>query len=77
MLTGNYQPDNSRISEFHRRNLEALKDLFVQILRLCQKAGMVRAETEAAAARRRQQEAEEAKAKASAARESDAAAEGR
>ena len=41
MLTGNQQPDHSRISEFRRRNLDALKGLFVQILRLCQKAGMV------------------------------------
>jgi len=41
VLTGNQQPDHSRISEFRRRNLEALSDLFVQILRLCQKAGMV------------------------------------
>jgi hypothetical protein len=41
VLTGNQQPDHSRISEFRRRNLDALKGLFVQILRLCQKAGMV------------------------------------
>ena len=41
VLTGNQQPDHSRISEFRCRNLDALKDLFVQILRLCQKAGMV------------------------------------
>jgi len=41
VLTGNQQPDQSRISEFRRRNLDALKSLFVQILRLCQKAGMV------------------------------------
>ena len=41
VLTGNQQPDHSRISEFRRRNLDALNDLFVQILRLCQKAGMV------------------------------------
>ena len=41
MLTGNQQPDHSRISEFRRRNLDALSALFVQILRLCQKAGMV------------------------------------
>jgi transposase len=41
VLTGNHQPVHSRISEFRRRNLDALKDLFVQILRLCQKAGMV------------------------------------
>ena len=41
VLTGNQQPDQSRISDFRRRNLDALKGLFVQILRLCQKAGMV------------------------------------
>jgi hypothetical protein len=41
VLTGNQQPDHSRISEFRRRNLDALSDLFVQILRLCQMAGMV------------------------------------
>jgi transposase len=40
-LTGNQQPDHSRISDFRRRNLDAVKGLFVQILRLCQKAGMV------------------------------------
>ncbi len=41
MLTGNQHPDHRRISEFRRRNLDALKGLFVQILRPCQKAGMV------------------------------------
>jgi len=41
VLTGNQQPDHSRISEFRRRNLEALSRLFVQILRFCQEAGMV------------------------------------
>jgi transposase len=41
VLTGNQQPYHSRISEFRRRNLDAIKGLFVQILRLCQKAGMV------------------------------------
>ena len=41
VLTGNQQPEHSRISDFRRRNLDALKDLFVQILRLCPKAGMV------------------------------------
>jgi transposase len=40
VLTGNQQPDHSRISEFRRRNLDALKGLFVQILRLCQMAGL-------------------------------------
>ena len=41
MLTGNQQPDHSRISEFRRLHLSALASLFVQVLRLCQKAGMV------------------------------------
>jgi transposase len=41
VLTANQQPDHSRISEFRRRNLDVLRHLFVQILRLCQKAGMV------------------------------------
>ncbi len=41
MLTANQQPDHSRISEFRRPNLDALKGLFVQFLRLCQKAGML------------------------------------
>jgi hypothetical protein len=41
VLAGNQQPDHSRISEFRRRNLDALSDLFVQILLLCQKAGML------------------------------------
>ena len=41
VLSGNQQPDLSRISEFRRRNLDALKGLFIQILRLCQKAGLV------------------------------------
>jgi len=41
VLTANQQPDHTSISEFRRQNLEALSGLFVQILRLCQKAGMV------------------------------------
>ncbi|MCT0204181.1 transposase [Synechococcus sp. CS-602] len=41
VLTGNQQPDHTRISEFRRRNLDSLRGLFVQILRLCQKAGVV------------------------------------
>ena len=39
VLTGNQQPDHSQISEFRHRNLGALSELFVQILRLCQEAG--------------------------------------
>ena len=41
MLTFNLQPDHSRISMFQRRNLYAHKGLFVQILSLFQKPGMV------------------------------------
>ena len=41
VLTGNQQPDHSRISDFRRRHLAALAGLFVQVLRLCQKAVLV------------------------------------
>ena len=41
VLTGNQQPDHSRISDFRRRHLPALAGLFVQVLRLCHKAGLV------------------------------------
>ncbi len=41
VLTGNQQPDHSRISDFRRRHLNALAGQFVQVLRLCQKAGLV------------------------------------
>ena len=41
VITGNQQPDHSRISDFRRQHLGGLEALFVQILRLCQKAGMV------------------------------------
>jgi len=41
VLTGNQQPDHSRISDFRLVHLDALAGLFVQILRLCQKAGLV------------------------------------
>jgi len=35
-------PDHDTIAEFRRRHLSALSGLFVQVLRLCQKAGLVR-----------------------------------
>jgi transposase len=41
VLSGNQQPDHTRISEFRRRHLELLEDLFVQVLRICQKSGLV------------------------------------
>jgi transposase len=40
VLTGNQQPDHSRISDFRLVHLDALAGLFVQVLRLCQKAGL-------------------------------------
>lgn len=41
VLSGNQQPDHTRISEFCCRHLEILEGLFVQVLQLCQKAGLV------------------------------------
>jgi len=41
VLTGNQQSDHSRISDFRRRHLDALAGVFLQVLRLCQKAGLV------------------------------------
>src|SRR5690606_5362350 len=40
-VTGLNQPDFRTISEFRRRHLAALKGLFVQVLKLCQRAGLV------------------------------------
>lgn len=42
LLSGNTQPDHTAISEFRRVHLTALSGLFVQVLQLCQKAGMVK-----------------------------------
>ncbi|MFN9622740.1 MAG: transposase, partial [Cyanobacteriota bacterium] len=41
VLIGNQQPDHSRISDFRFVHLDVLAGLFVQVLRLCQKAGLV------------------------------------
>jgi len=41
VLTGGQHPDHTRISEFRREHLGELGKLFVQVLRVCQKAGMV------------------------------------
>lgn len=38
LLTGNQQPDHSRISVFRRRHLDTLAGLFIQVQRLCQMA---------------------------------------
>ena len=42
VLAGNTHPDHSRISEFRRIHLQALSKLFVQVLRLCQRMGLVK-----------------------------------
>jgi transposase len=42
VITANMQPDHTTIARFRRRHVEALKDLFVQTLRLCAEAGLVR-----------------------------------
>jgi transposase len=42
MLCAGQQPDYRAIARFRKRHLEALAELFVQSLRLCRKAGLVR-----------------------------------
>jgi transposase len=42
VIAGGGHPDHSRISDFRRVHLEALAGLFVEVLRLCQKAGLVK-----------------------------------
>lgn len=42
VIAGNTQPDHSCISEFRRIHLEALAGLFLQVLKLCQGAGLVK-----------------------------------
>jgi transposase len=41
-LSGNVAPDYRSISRFRRRHLKVFKALFVQVLRLCGKAGLVK-----------------------------------
>ncbi len=41
-VTGMQRPDFRTVSEFRKRHLAALSGLFVQVLRLCQKAGLVK-----------------------------------
>ncbi len=41
-LAADQHPDHSSIAGFRQRHLEALADLFVEVLRLCQQAGLVR-----------------------------------
>jgi transposase len=42
VLTANQHPDHDTIAEFRRRHLKVLAALFVQVLHLCQKAGLVK-----------------------------------
>jgi transposase len=41
-ITGMQTPDFRTISDFRKRHLGALEELFVQVLRLCQEAGLVK-----------------------------------
>jgi transposase len=41
-VTAMNQPDFRTIAKFRRRHLKALSDLFVQVLKLCQAAGLVK-----------------------------------
>ncbi len=42
VLSGNQQPDHASIAEFRKRHLPALARLFVQVLQLCERAGLVK-----------------------------------
>jgi transposase len=42
VLSGDRHPDHDSIAEFRRRHLQALAGLFVQVLKLCEKAGLVK-----------------------------------
>jgi transposase len=42
VLSGDQHPDHDTIATFRKRHLQALAALFVQVLRVCQKAGLVK-----------------------------------
>ncbi len=42
VLTSDQHPDHDTIAAFRRRHLESLASLFVQVLRLCRKAGLIK-----------------------------------
>lgn len=42
VLAANQRPDFRTLSEFRKQHLTALADLFVQVLQLCQRAGLVK-----------------------------------
>jgi Transposase domain (DUF772) len=41
-VTGLNRPDFRTMSDFRKRHLQALQGLFVQVLKLCQRAGLVK-----------------------------------
>ncbi|WP_263841487.1 IS1182 family transposase [Salinibacter sp.] len=41
VLTAGNHPDHSRISEFRRKHLDELEDLFLQVFQICQRMGLV------------------------------------
>jgi hypothetical protein len=42
VIAGDQHPDHDSIAAFRKEHLKAIAELFVQVLRLCQKAGLVR-----------------------------------
>ena len=42
VLTGDQHPDHDTIAQFRKRHLKALSKLFLQVLKLCQRAGLVK-----------------------------------
>ena len=42
VLAADQHPDHDSLADFRRRHLPALADLFLQVLRLCQEAGLVK-----------------------------------
>ena len=42
VLSGNQHPDHDTIADFRQRNLKVIAKLFVQVLQLCRKAGLVK-----------------------------------
>jgi transposase len=42
VLAGGQHPDHDSIADFRKQHLEALSELFMQVLRLCQKVGLVK-----------------------------------
>lgn len=42
VLSGNQQPDHDSIAQFRKRHLQELAKLFLQVLGLCQRAGLVK-----------------------------------